>query len=122
VDDVWRCDVMNLIGTDELRERLAQGDPIKLVMTLGEWAYRAKHIPDSLHFASPDEAFAVLQQEDEIVVYCSHPGCVASQAAYHLLERRGYQRVRRYAGGLEEWEAAGYPLVGEMVERPDPVG
>ncbi|HEU4847194.1 MAG TPA: hypothetical protein VFT03_03275, partial [Rubrobacteraceae bacterium] len=27
---------------------------------------------------------------------------------------RGYERVRRYAGGLEDWEEAGYPLKGEF--------
>jgi len=26
--------------------------------------------------------------------------------------------VRRYAGGLEDWERAGYPLEGESVGQP----
>jgi 3-mercaptopyruvate sulfurtransferase SseA len=50
------------------------------------------------------------------VVYCSNEDCIASQAAYRLLERHGYPNVRRYAGGLADWEAAGYPLEGDMVE------
>jgi hypothetical protein len=48
---------MNLISRDELKATLDRGDNIKLVMTLGEWAYRAKHIPGSLHFTTPEEAF-----------------------------------------------------------------
>jgi rhodanese-related sulfurtransferase len=27
----------------------------------------------------------------------------------------GYKNVRRYAGGIEEWEDAGYPLEGNVV-------
>lgn len=34
----------DLIGREELREKLDQGDSIKLVMVLGEWGYRAKRI------------------------------------------------------------------------------
>ena len=30
-----------------------------------------------------------------------------------ILEAHGYGRVRRYAGGLEEWARIGYPLTGE---------
>jgi rhodanese-related sulfurtransferase len=49
------------------------------------------------------------------VIYCSDEACVASQAAYRLLVDRGFENVRRYAGGLSDWEDAGYPLEGEMV-------
>ena len=45
---------MNLIDRDELKARLDREDDFKLVMVLGEWAYRAKHIPGSLNLpASP---------------------------------------------------------------------
>jgi rhodanese-related sulfurtransferase len=27
----------------------------------------------------------------------------------------GYKNVRRYAGGIQEWEEAGYPLEGSFV-------
>jgi rhodanese-related sulfurtransferase len=31
------------------------------------------------------------------------------------LTRMGYKKVRRYAGGIEEWQKAGYPLEGDFV-------
>ena len=37
-------------------------------------------------------------------------------ALYRELVRRGYENVRRYSGGLLEWEDAGLPLEGTMVE------
>src|SRR5262249_61636118 len=82
----------------------------KLVMTLSRSAYRTKHIPSSLQFETIDEALAGLDREDEIVVYCADVHCVASIYAYRLLEREGFTRVRRYAGGIADWEDAGYPL------------
>jgi rhodanese-related sulfurtransferase len=107
---------MNLISREELKEKLERGDDFKLVMVLSEWAYRAKHIPGSMHVGSMEEGMRVLDPQDEIIVYCSDINCVASRAAYSILDSRGYTNVRRFAGGLFEWEQAGYPLEGDMVE------
>jgi rhodanese-related sulfurtransferase len=101
---------MNLITRDELRAKLDRGDEFKLVMTLSELAYRAKHIPTSLHFETVKRTLGALDTSEEIVVYCADFHCSASIYAYHLLERAGYTRVRRYAGGIADWEAAGYRL------------
>jgi len=39
------------IERDELERKLAAKDPhFKLVMTLGAWEFKTKHIPGSLHF------------------------------------------------------------------------
>jgi rhodanese-related sulfurtransferase len=106
------------IETDELRRKLARGDDFKLVMTLNEWGFRAKHIAGSLHFNSPEDLLAHLGKDEEIVVYCSNVDCHASVAAYRSLLAHGYSRVRRYAGGLIAWEAAGLPLEGDWVTAP----
>ena len=106
---------MNLIGTDELKERLDRADDFKLVMTLGEWEYHAKHIPGSLLVTTVQEALETLDPGDDIVVYDSGPHCPASRMACRVLQSRGYERVRRYAGGLMEWESAGYPLEGQQM-------
>jgi rhodanese-related sulfurtransferase len=107
---------MRLISAQELKEKLDRSDPVKLVNALGDWEYRAAHIPGSLHFATPEEALKALGRDDEIVVHCSNPSCMASVALYQLLERSGYRNLRRFAGGLQAWQKAGYPLEGAMVE------
>jgi len=96
---------------------LDRQDDFRLVMALSEWAYLAKHIPGSLHFATFREALQSLNKEDEIVVYCSDENCIASTALGQLLERHGYLHVLHFAGGLAEWELAGYPLEGEGSEE-----
>ncbi len=101
------------IDREELKAKLDRGEDIRLVMTLHAWAFRAQHIPGSEHFDTPEETLEGLGRDDEIIVYCSDPACVASQFAYRALVEAGYTNVRRYAGGLSDWAAAGYPLEGE---------
>lgn len=107
---------MNTISRAELKTKLERGDDFKLVMVLGEWAFRAKHIPGSINVFAPELARTLLDPDDDIVLYCSNPACPASPYAYRLLVESGYHRVRRYSGGLEDWEAAGLPLEGEAVD------
>jgi rhodanese-related sulfurtransferase len=107
--------LMNLIDREELKERLDNGDDLKLVMVLSDWAYRAKHIPGSLHFDTAGEGLKALDPDEEIVLYDSNPMCPASRIACRFLHARGFKRVQRYPGGLEDWEDAGYPLEGELV-------
>jgi rhodanese-related sulfurtransferase len=35
---------------------------------------------------------------------------------FHYLVGKGFENVRRYAGGLQDWEEAGFPLEGDLVE------
>ena len=101
------------IEREELKTKLDRGDEFKLVMAMHEWGFRAAHIPGSLHFNTVDDAKEHLDIDDEIVVYCSDPACVASQFAYRWLVEAGYTNVRRYEGGISDWAAAGYELESE---------
>lgn len=106
---------MNIISREELKEKLDRGDNFKLVMAMGEWAYRAQHIPGSINISTPEEAMEILDKTEEIIVYCSSAECPASQYAYHVLDKAGYKNLRRFSGGLADWADAGYPLEGEQV-------
>jgi rhodanese-related sulfurtransferase len=106
------------ISRDELKAELDRGKDMKLIMALNRWAFEAKHIPGSVHFDTPGELYAAVNVDDEVVVYCSNVDCLSSVALYRDLVRRGYRHVRRYSGGLLEWEDAGLPLEGEFVAKP----
>jgi rhodanese-related sulfurtransferase len=112
---------MRLISRTELKIKLDNWEDLKLVFVLGEWQYRSKHIPGSCNLPcsrslfTASEALEGLEQDDQIVVYCSTEVCNASISAYYFLVDRGFKNVSRYAGGLLDWETAGYPLSGEMV-------
>ena len=107
-------DPIRTIDRDELKAWLDSGRDLRLIMALNRWAYDAKHIPGSLHFDTPEELYAALRPEDEVVVYCSQNDCVSSVAMYRDLVARGYRHVRRYSGGLMDWEDAGLPLEGSF--------
>lgn len=103
------------IGRDELKTKLDRGDDIRLIMALNRWAFEAKHIRGSLHFDTPAELYAAIRPEDEVIVYCSNVDCLSSVALYRDLVARGFRNVRRYSGGLLDWEDAGLPLEGIFV-------
>jgi rhodanese-related sulfurtransferase len=105
----------DLIGREELKEKLDRGDDFKLVMVLGEWEYRAKRISGSLRVSTSRKGLQALDPDEEIVLYDTNPACRASRFACRFLKAQGYVRVRRYAAGLEDWESAGYPMEGESV-------
>ncbi len=60
---------MNLISREEVKEKLDRGDDFKLAMVLGDWQFRAKHIPGSLNIRTLEIAWEVLDPDDEIVIY-----------------------------------------------------
>jgi len=106
---------MNLINREQLKQKLDRRDKFKLVNALGEWAFNAKHIPGSINISKIEDAKKILNPSEEIIIYCSNTSCIASIIEYQLLTRMGYKNVRRYAGGIEDWEEAGYPLEGSFV-------
>jgi rhodanese-related sulfurtransferase len=110
------------ISRDELKAKLDRGDDFKLIMALNRWAFDAKHIPGSLHFDAPADLYAAIRPQDEVIVYCSAVDCLSSVALYRDLVARGYPNVRRYAGGLLDWEDAGLPLEGSFVAAPSTPG
>jgi hypothetical protein len=57
------------IGREELKAKLDRGEPFKLIMALNRWAFDAKHIPGSVHFDTPDELYAAVRPDDEVIVY-----------------------------------------------------
>ena len=106
---------METISRQQLKAELDAGRDVKLVMTVGGWTFRAKHIPGSLSFPSPRHALQALGCEDEIVLYSTGHGRQDTRAAADALVAHGYRNVRCYVGGLADWEDAGYPVEGTSV-------
>ena len=94
---------MDLIAREELKEKLDRDDNLKLVMVLGDWGFRAKHIPGSLNIPAPELAADLLDPEDEIVVYCSGDPCSCQQVRVRHSDATRVQActpVRRRHRGL----------------------
>ena len=106
---------MNTINAQQLRHQLETGEPLILINAMEENKFRAKHIPGSLNIFRKEDIEKVLKKEDDIIVYCTDLACNKSILLYQLLEVMGYMHVRRFSGGMMEWEEAGFPLEGEMI-------
>ncbi len=104
--------LMKTISREELMSRLNRHEQVQLVMALGQWAYEQVHIPGSLNLTSPAEALGRLSPEQEVVVYCMNENCPASYRLYYHLKNLGFQKVTRFAGGIEAWAEAGFPVEG----------
>jgi rhodanese-related sulfurtransferase len=107
---------MGLISREELKTKLDTQQDIKLVMVVGPWEFRTKHLPRSLGFPRPEYALRELQRDDEIIVYANDHHRINTAVAYQALRAHGYRNVRCYLGGVADWEAAGYPVEGDAVD------
>ena len=103
---------METISREELKEKIDNGDDIKLCLTLSKERFDALRIPGSIHIRTPEDAMKILDRDDDIIVYCSGVDCVSSKIGYRVLQEHGFKKVRRYDGGLEDWLEAGYALEG----------
>jgi rhodanese-related sulfurtransferase len=105
--------LMNIINREELKQKLDQRGQFTLVNCLDEWMFREKRIPGSIRFEKA--FFEKLNPKEEVIVYCSNPGCTASVLVYHQFVEHGFQNVWHYPGGIADWEDGGYPMEGEHV-------
>ena len=113
---------MNVISAEELKKKIEQKDDFKLVNPLDEDQFRSMHISGSINLSLKvsvknetikEDIEKVLNLDDEIVVYCTSEGCLASRFLYDRLEEYGYKKISRFSGGLHAWDEAGYDLVRE---------
>lgn len=56
------------------------------------------------------EELTAIPHGNELVVYCACPNEASAAHLAKLLMRRGYERVRPLAGGIDAWVAAGYSV------------
>jgi rhodanese-related sulfurtransferase len=108
---------VSTISRQELKEKLDGGHAFRLINCLDEWMFQAKRIPGSILFEGLKHALETLDPKEEIIVYCSNFDCTASVLVYQQLVEHGFQNVRHYAGGIADWEDAGYPLEGDRVDH-----
>jgi rhodanese-related sulfurtransferase len=104
------------ISCDRLREKIERGDEFVLVDALSPMSYARSHLPGAVNI-TPDgtDRWAPVRIPDkraEVVVYCANPECESSVEVAERLVELGYENVRHYPGGKEEWVEAGLPLEG----------
>ena len=99
---------------DELSSLLTSAKPPLLLETLPAKYFEDSHLPGARNM--PHDAVAELapvlapDKTAPIVVYCANAACQNSHVAAVRLKQLGYTEVRVYAGGKQDWIAAGLPV------------
>jgi rhodanese-related sulfurtransferase len=99
--------MVDAITREELKEKLDRGEEFYLVNVLSPEDFEEEHIPGSVNMPLEEigqEAVETFERDDDIVVYCSSPGCGASPKAAEKLESLGFTDVKDYEGGLSDWK------------------
>lgn len=102
----------NTISTQQLEQRRQRVEIPHFWNVLTDDYFTGQLIPGSRRVPLDrvvDEARRLDLDEDvEIVVYCSGPGCPQSAAAAEKLAGFGFRNVHLYEGGLAAWNEAGF--------------
>ena len=108
------------ISTEQLQQRLKQGNSLQLWNVLTDGYFKGEMIPGSrrmpLDTIGREVSRAQSPKDEEIIVYCGGPTCPQSLQAAQKLTNLGYTNVRAYEGGLEEWKNT-----GNKIERSEQV-
>ena len=101
------------ITREELATKLDRGDNVVLVEALPPMYYEDAHLPGAInmpHDQVDELAPALLPDTSaEIVVYCANYPCRNSGIAARRLTELGYENVRDYDAGKQDWIEAGLP-------------
>jgi rhodanese-related sulfurtransferase len=102
------------ISTEELKQRLQSNPNFQFWNVLTDEYFKGENISGSRHVpldkVGAEVRGAGIPKNAEIVVYCAGPKCPQSRLAAEKLVKLGYDNVRAYEGGLEEWKHAGYSV------------
>lgn len=110
---------MRDVTAREVHRIVDQQEEAILVDALGPESYARHHLPGSINIPAGDPRFLeklereVPDKRATLVFYCSGPTCGASPAAAQRAEEAGYQDVREFRGGLQEWGDSGYSFEGQ---------
>jgi rhodanese-related sulfurtransferase len=102
------------VSPEELHTLLG-GSPTPLVLDVRSALSRQldpRAIPGALH-VPPDEIAGLLRalgSPPAVIVYCNCPNDAAAGYIARKLMDAGFEGVRALQGGLDGWNAAGYPL------------
>jgi len=106
--------MIETIARDELKALLDGRSPVFLAEALPSRYFAEAHLPGAVNLPHDQVArLAPVLLPDtaaEVVVYCASETCRNSDIAAQHLMRLGYERVRVYRGGKQDWIDAGLPV------------
>jgi len=111
---------VNPISTQQLRQLLESKRPIQFWNVLTDEWFKEENIAGSrrvpLDKVGSEVRDTNLPKNTEIVVYCAARSVRKPDGGGKAWSKLGYENVRAYEGGLEEWKLAGWQWRGHNVQ------
>ena len=103
---------MKRIDRDELKTMMDEGKDFTLVDVLPTSSFEDYHLPGAINVPVGADNFderiqAVAPKDGTVVVYCFDSDCDASPKAAKRMDALGFEDVRDYEAGKEDWREAG---------------
>ncbi|NBB77058.1 MAG: sulfurtransferase [Bacteroidetes bacterium] len=99
------------ISTNEVAERLQDGEKLMLIDTREAFEFEEGHLPGAIHLSKGvierDIEDEIPDQDRELILYCG--GGYRSALAGDNLLKMGYTNVKSMAGGWREWTEKNLP-------------
>ena len=111
------------IAASDLKQWIDEDKDFTLIDTLPANSYSLNHIPSAKHadVRGHDFVHQVEQKATDknkpVVVYCMSQNCTLTPLAIEKLAKAGYKQILDYAGGLADWQDAGYQFEGTVTAK-----
>ena len=103
------------ISRTELKALIDADEPLTLIEALPKKYFEAGHLPGAINIPHDEiaahAASRLPDKEATIIVYCANTACQNSGIGAQALIEAGYQRVKEYVEGKQDWQEAGLELV-----------
>ena len=107
---------METMKREEVKSMIDHNEAYYLINVLAPEQFNKAHIPGSYNIPVADEHFIqnvkqrIADKDAKVIVYCANFNCNASPNAAKQLDDAGFNDVVDFAGGVQDWVEAGYPL------------
>ena len=105
-----------ILELEDFQKHLNQPD-VQIVDVRGSGEYNAGHVEGAEHvfIGTIENHLDKFAKDKTIVIHCQ--GGDRSAIAHSILKKHGFQNVKNYLGGMNEWTANQLPVVSELLAQ-----
>src|SRR5690606_32380721 len=110
IDAGGKLQQVEILSTDEFKNIL-KGNHTQIVDLRGAAEYKASHIQgtDNIFVGTLEKNLDKIKKDQPVVIHCQSGDRAA--IGYSLLKKHGYENVKNYSGGMNDWVNEGHPVV-----------
>lgn len=101
----------HILSTGEFRKALSTN--AQIVDLRGATEFASGHVPGAENFfiGTLEDNLSKISKNKDVVIYCQ--GGDRAAIGYSLLLKHGYNNIKNYSGGMNDWVGAGNPVVSK---------